>query len=86
MLVLLPLLLFSPCEHFPSASSSSLFVVSLLWRLMWRWYEPTAPQDTVLFNGSIEDNVRYGDTSRAFADAERAAELAQLLPTIQATL
>ncbi len=85
MLVLLPLLLFSSCEHFPS-SSSSLFVVSLLWRLMWRWYEPTAPQDTVLFNGSIEDNVRYGDTSRTFADAERAAELAQLLPTIQATM
>ena len=52
---------------------------------MWRYYEPTASQDTVLFNGSIEENVRYGDTSRTFADAERAAELAQLLPTIQAT-
>ena len=63
-----------------------LFVVSLLSRrLKWRYYEPTAMQDTVLFNGSIEDNVRYGDTSRTFADAERAAELAQLLPTIQAT-
>mmetsp|Transcript_55855 Transcript_55855/g.92402 ORF Transcript_55855/g.92402 Transcript_55855/m.92402 type:complete len:712 (-) Transcript_55855:108-2243(-) len=40
------------------------------------------PQDTVLFNATIENNIRYGKADAPFSEVESAASLAQILPTI----
>jgi ATP-binding cassette subfamily B protein len=41
------------------------------------------PQDTVLFNCSIRDNIAYGNPDASAADIEQAIDLAHLRPFIQ---
>ena len=41
------------------------------------------PQDTVLFNDTIEYNIRYGRTDASLRDVQRAAELAQIADFIE---
>ncbi len=42
------------------------------------------PQETFLFSNSVADNIRFGHTSAADAEVERAAEISNILPDIQA--
>ena len=41
------------------------------------------PQDTVLFNDTIDYNIRYGRTDASLRDVQRAAELAQIADFIE---
>ncbi len=41
------------------------------------------PQDTVLFNSSIRDNIAYGNPDASAEDIEQAIDLAHLRPFIQ---
>ena len=41
-----------------------------------------APQDTVLFNESVRNNIRYGDVSSGDDKVEEAAKLAMIHDTI----
>ena len=41
------------------------------------------PQKAVLFSGTIEENIKYGNTSASDEEAKKAAEISQSLPFIE---